>query len=95
MYIRDIASAAMYMHKRHIYHRDIKPENILVGSDGRLRLADFGWAVHAPPPNYNTRYTLCGTPEYLAPEMISGTGHDYAVDLWAIGILAYEILFGK
>eukprot|EP01041_Mallomonas_annulata_P003822 gene3822-7616_t len=93
-YIHDIASGVSYMHDRHVLHRDLKPENILIGDDGRLRIADFGWAVHAPPP-HNVRYTLCGTPEYLAPEMLHGTGHTNAVDMWALGIFIYELLVGK
>jgi serine/threonine protein kinase len=49
-YLQDIARAISYMHERHVIHRDIKLENVLVGDDGRLRVADFGWAVHCPPP---------------------------------------------
>jgi serine/threonine protein kinase len=93
-YIRDICSALFYMHKRHIYHRDIKPENILISGEGKLSLTDFGWAVHAPKPNH-IRYTMCGTPEYVSPEVVAGTGHDASVDMWALGILIYELLFGR
>lgn len=93
-YMRGIASAVHYMHARHVYHRDIKPENILISDDGAVRLADFGWAVHSIPPN-DKRYTICGTAEYLAPEMVRGSGHDQGVDLWALGILIYELLFGR
>ncbi len=84
----------MYMHVRHVYHRDVKPENIFMGSNGRLLLGDFGSAVHAPPPS-SMRYTICGTPEYLAPEMIASVGHDASVDMWALGIMMYEIFFGR
>jgi serine/threonine protein kinase len=93
-YILDIASAVQFMHARHVYHRDIKPENILISEDNRLKLADFGWAVHSPPP-LTTRFTMCGTPEYVSPEMVSGKGHDNGVDLWALGILIYELLIGR
>ena len=93
-HLRDMASAVGYMHTRHVYHRDIKPENILVGEGGRLALADFGWAVHAPPEG-GLRFTMCGTPEYLPPEMIGGSGHTGAVDLWALGVLLYELLIGR
>ena len=109
-YMHDIASAVSYMHQRYVAHRgintntntniylttliDLKPENVLIGEDGHLRLADFGWSIHCPPP-VQLRYTICGTPEYLAPEMIIGKGHSYAVDLWALGIFMYELLYGR
>jgi serine/threonine protein kinase len=82
------------MHSRNVIHRDLKPENVLIASNGTLRVADFGCAVLSPPP-HTPRTTLCGTPEYLAPETIRGTGHSFAVDLWAIGIFAYELLNGR
>ena len=95
LFMSDVASAVAYMHQRHVYHRDIKPENLLLGESGRVCLGDFGWAVHAPAP-HSTRFTLCGTPEYLSPEMVSGTrGHDRAVDLWALGVLLFELLVGR
>lgn len=94
-YMQQMAKALQYLHQRHVYHRDVKPENILMGSNGKLILADFGSAVHAPPPEHNLRYTVCGTPEYLAPEMIVCTGHDASLDMWSLGIMMYEVLFGR
>lgn len=64
-------------------------------ADHVLKLCDFGWAVHATPPDQHWRQTLCGTAEYLSPEMVAGKPYDRTVDVWALGILAYELLQGK
>ncbi|ORX37290.1 kinase-like domain-containing protein [Kockovaella imperatae] len=90
-YIAQMADALSYLHKKHVIHRDIKPENLLIGLKGELKIADFGWSVHAPS---NRRQTLCGTLDYLPPEMIEGKEHNAKVDLWAIGVLAYEFICG-
>ncbi|TRY83279.1 hypothetical protein DNTS_000571 [Danionella cerebrum] len=71
---------------------DIKPENLLLGYKGELKIADFGWSVHAPSLR---RRTMCGTLDYLPPEMIEGSSHDEKVDLWSIGVLCYECLVGN
>lgn len=92
--MQQITQALDYMHERHVYHRDLKPENIFMGNNGRLMLGDFGSAVHSPPPNL-IRFTICGTPEYLAPEMIASVGHDASIDMWALGVMMYEILYGR
>jgi aurora kinase len=81
----------VYCHKKHVIHRDIKPENLLIGIKGELKIADFGWSVHAPN---SRRQTLCGTLDYLPPEMVEGRDHDHAVDVWSLGVLAYEFLCG-
>ena len=91
-YIVQMCDAINYCHSKHVIHRDIKPENILVGLDGELKIADFGWSVHAPS---SRRTTLCGTLDYLPPEMIEGKDHDASVDIWSLGVLLYEFLVGK
>ncbi|GLB36692.1 putative protein kinase superfamily protein [Lyophyllum shimeji] len=91
-YIYQMADALKYLHSKHVMHRDIKPENLLLGLNGELKIADFGWSVHAPG---NRRSTLCGTPDYLPPEMVEGKDHTEKVDHWALGVLTYEFLVGK
>ncbi|CAM6054097.1 unnamed protein product, partial [Sphagnum tenellum] len=89
-YIASLAHALMYCHEKHVIHRDIKPENLLIGSKGELKIADFGWSVHTS----SRRRTLCGTLDYLSPEMVEGKEHDAGVDVWSLGILCFEFLFG-
>ncbi|GAB1602060.1 aurora kinase B [Argonauta hians] len=91
-YIGQMANALQYCHQKKVIHRDIKPENILLGLKGDLKIADFGWSVHAPT---SRRTTLCGTLDYLPPEMIDNRPHDDSVDLWSLGVLCYEFLVGK
>uniref|UniRef100_UPI00398F15D9 aurora kinase C-like n=1 Tax=Pristiophorus japonicus TaxID=55135 RepID=UPI00398F15D9 len=90
-YILELADALQYCHLKKVIHRDIKPENLLLGLRGELKIADFGWSVHAPS---SRRKTLCGTLDYLPPEMVEGRMHDEKVDLWCLGILCYEFLVG-
>jgi serine/threonine protein kinase len=91
-YTLQMARALSYCHSKHVIHRDIKPENLLLGSKGELKIADFGWSVHAPSSRRNT---LCGTLDYLPPEMIEGKEHDDTVDIWSLGILLFEFLTGS
>jgi len=79
-----------YLHSMAIVHRDLKLENLLLAQDGALKLTDFGFAKFI---KYRS-WTLCGTPEYLAPEIILEKGHGKAVDYWALGVLFYEMLNG-
>jgi serine/threonine protein kinase len=90
-YMKDIVQAVVYLHSQNpiILHRDIKPENILI-TNSRCKIADFGWSN----VDDEFRNTFCGTPDYLAPEMISGTGHNEKLDVWTLGVLMYELLHG-
>lgn len=91
-YIAQLVSALQYLHSRNVIHRDLKPENILIVANGQLKIADFGWSVWSPNER---RTTLCGTLDYLAPEMIEGRKYDEKVDIWSLGVLCYEFVCGK
>ena len=90
--IRDIISAVYFLHHMNppIIHRDIKPENVLLGDNLVAKLTDFGWSNYMRDDEKRT--TVCGTPIYLAPEILEEKAHDEAVDLWCIGVLLFELV---
>lgn len=93
IYTAEIISAVSHLHANGIMHRDLKPENILLDTDGHVLLTDFGLAKELEE---NTRAnSLCGTVEYMSPEIILGKGHDKAADWWSVGVLLFEMLTGK
>ncbi|CAL4930842.1 unnamed protein product [Urochloa decumbens] len=93
IYTAEIVSAVGHLHANGIMHRDLKPENILLDADGHAMLTDFGVAKEF---DENTRSnSMCGTVEYMAPEIVQGRGHDKAADWWSVGILLFEMLTGK
>ncbi|OWY96442.1 AGC/PKA protein kinase [Phytophthora megakarya] len=83
-------NALEYLHEHNITYRDLKPENILLDSSAYVKLVDVGFAKKLT----GKTYTLCGTPEYLAPEIILRIGHNVAVDCWGLGVLIYEMVIG-
>ena len=93
--MKDVISAAYFLHNMDppIIHRDIKPENVLLHEGFIAKLTDFGWSNYIQEDK--ERKTVCGTPIYLAPEIIKETGHDERVDIWCIGVLLFELTTGK
>jgi serine/threonine protein kinase len=100
----NIVSALIHIHKKGFVHRDLKPENCLIDKLGYLKLCDFGMAKRLPCivqlPNGGTEaatlaFTMCGTPEFMAPEFVLSTGYDKGVDIWALGCILVEMYIGR
>lgn len=85
-----VVLALQYLHSLMVVYRDIKPENVLIDFQGHIKITDFGFAKIVE----DKTFTLCGTPEYLAPEMVQAKGHNKGVDWWALGVLMFEMLAG-
>ncbi|OCT70235.1 cGMP-dependent protein kinase 2 [Xenopus laevis] len=88
-----VLEAFDYLHNRGIVYRDLKPENLLLDSEGYIKMVDFGFAKKIGPGKKT--WTFCGTPEYVAPEIIMNRGHEFGADYWSLGILIYELLTGS
>lgn len=99
-YAANVFLAVEHLHRSDVIYRDMKPENILFNDSGYLVLIDMGFAKRVPyyddeeQREHDVTYTMCGTPEYMAPEFILQTGHNAGVDLWAFGVLVFEMMFG-
>jgi serine/threonine protein kinase len=87
-YAGNVIEGFAYMHSQSIIYRDLKPENLVLANNGYLKITDFGFAKYVP----DKTFTLCGTPDYLAPEIVTGQGHGLGVDWWTLGILIYEMV---
>merc|ERR1711988_1203367 len=92
-YASEILLAIEYLHRLNIIYRDMKPENVLLDADGHVKLTDFGLSKEGIMDNFSAK-SMCGTPEYLAPEILDKKGHGKAVDWYSLGALMYEMLTG-
>ena len=92
-YIVEIILAIEFLHKNKMLYRDLKPENIMIDSTGHIKLTDFGLSKMVKKAKEKA-FTICGTPQYLAPEILSDDGYDNSVDWWSLGCVMYEMLTG-
>lgn len=93
IYFIELCLGIRYLHKNNIIYRDIKPENILLDIDGHLKIADFGLAK-PEMDKLGLAHSFCGSPEYMAPEMLLKQGHNESVDIYCLGALLYELIVG-
>ena len=91
-FVYQAAQALRFIHRRGLIHRDIKPENIILDSQFNVKLCDFGWACEVGGSGF--RRSICGTYEYMSPEVVNSERYDSKIDIWCLGVLLYEILHG-
>lgn len=94
-FLHQLLSALKYIHSNKVIHRDLKLGNIFLGKNLEIKVGDFGLAAKLEFSEERKR-TICGTPNYIAPEIITGSvGYSYEVDIWSCGVICFALLFGK
>jgi serine/threonine protein kinase len=93
LYAAELVLGIEYLHNLGVIHRDLKPENVLIDANGHLRISDFGLVKQTGPGSDRTR-SFCGTPAYIAPEMIQGQAYNASLDWWSLGVIVFQMLFG-
>jgi serine/threonine protein kinase len=93
-YISQLVSSLLHLHDNLVIHRDLKLGNLFIGADMNVKVGDFGLATKLTHIS-ERRKTVCGTPNYIAPEILEGKGHSFQVDTWSTGVILYTLLVGK
>lgn len=92
-FLHQVALALLHLHERGLMHRDVKPENVVFDGNFNAKICDFGWTVGVKEDE--VRYSICGTFEYMSPEIVNRGAHNPKNDVWALGILLFEMLHGN
>merc|ERR1711964_663279 len=94
IYAKQMIQGLAFMHSNDVIHRDIKPANVLISVDGQVKLADFGMAFDLSELTHTVLQTLCGTPAFIAPEVIRRDRHTTSTDIWSLGVVVYNMITG-